>query len=518
MNQNNKEATPELKPTITDGAIYRLHHSTLWLMPLEVLRKLIIPAFMMGLFWNFQSALKFFTFIIFIPSLIYILFRYLTLRIQLIDNELIIKSGKLTKNERRIHFDRIQDIEIHQSPLMRLFNVAKIQITTAASDKKEASFETLSMSNAEALKQAFIDYQKETTTTSLNENETIEDNEHAICQLSVRELILGGFTTFAIAAFMAIIGSSVYFLFSNSVELPFITQFGNKIGDGLQKVLPDFGFINSIVNILDADTLGKIVILILFGLFSSIIAYVIHYYDYHLVLNGEVFSKRHGLLTNKKSSIDRNRVQALKIEEKLLQRIFHIAAISVDTAGDNYQVQDKNKRDLLVPVMPEKLTTTLIDNIFKGFKHIEEKWKKVSKQSVIRGSKVFWFILLSILVPSFIWAGWKSLILLPAFPFVYYLNYQWYLNGGYWLHESYMLRRWGWLNRETLYLPIKNIQTISVSQSPFDRRRNLATLSIDTAGQSNTGGGPRIHHLPYEEAIRLQRLLARRVSESDFTW
>ena len=116
MNQNNKDATPELKSTITDGSIYRLHHSTLWLMPVEVLRKLIIPAFIVSLFWNFQSALKFFTFIIFIPSLIYHLFRFLTLRIQLIDNELIIKSGKLTKNERRIHFDRIQDIEIHQSP------------------------------------------------------------------------------------------------------------------------------------------------------------------------------------------------------------------------------------------------------------------------------------------------------------------------------------------------------------------------------------------------------------------
>ncbi len=517
MNQNNKEKVPKLKPAITDGSIYRLHPFTLWLMPLEALGKLIIPVFMAGLIWNFQIVLTIFI-IVYIFSLIHLLFRYLTLRFRLINNELIIKSGKLTKNERRIHFDRIQDIEINQTPLMRLFNVSKIQIATAASDKEEASLEILSLNNAEDLKQAFINYQKETATVLPVEDETAENSEHAICSLSARELVTGGFTSFAVTALMGIIGTSAYFIIFNNTGLPFISLFGSKAGDALQRILPDYDYINRIVGIMDADTPGKAAILILFGLFSSILVYVMRYYDYHLVLNGEVFSKRHGLLSKIKSSIDRNRVQALKIEEKLLQRVFHTASISVDTAGDNYQVEDKRKRDRLVPVMKKELAAALTGKIFTELESVEEKWKRVSKQSVIRGSKVIWVILLLVLIPGFIWMGWKSLILLPAFPFAYYLNYQWYLNGGYLLHESFMLWRWGWLNRETLYLPIKNIQSVSVSHTPFDRRRNLATLSIDTAGQSNTGGGPKIHNLPYEEAVRLQQYLARRVSEKGFTW
>ncbi len=76
----------------------------------------------------------------------------------------------------------------------------------------------------------------------------------------------------------------------------------------------------------------------------------------------------------------------------------------------------------------------------------------------------------------------------------------------------------GWINRETLYLPVKNIQSVSLRQTLFDRRRNLSTLFIHTAGQSNTGGGPKIHDLPYEEASYLQQVLAKHVSESEFTW
>ena len=182
-------------------------------------------------------------------------------------------------------------------------------------------------------------------------------------------------------------------------------------------------------------------------------------------------------------------------------RFFNVAKIKITTAAsDKEEVVD------------------LTGIIFAELENIEIKWKKISKQTVIRSSKILWFILLLILIPGFFYVGWKALILLPAFPLVYYINHQLYLNGGYMLHESYLLWKWGWINRETLYLPIKNIQSVSLKQNPFDKRRNLTTLSIDTAGQSNTGGGPKIHDLPYEDAVILQKFLVRHVSESDFTW
>ena len=50
----------------------------------------------------------------------------------------------------------------------------------------------------------------------------------------------------------------------------------------------------------------------------------------------------------------------------------------------------------------------------------------------------------------------------------------------------------------------------------FARRLGLATLVVDTAGQTNTGGGASIRNLPEREARRMQAELARSVARSKY--
>jgi uncharacterized membrane protein YdbT with pleckstrin-like domain len=139
---------------------------------------------------------------------------------------------------------------------------------------------------------------------------------------------------------------------------------------------------------------------------------------------------------------------------------------------------------------------------------LEPKWRRVSPKSVLRGAKKGWLVVLLAMLQTYGIADWFCLIWLPAIPIVYVLNYQWFRHTGYWLEDPNFLYRKGWLNRETVCLPVTNIQNVSVTQSYFDRRRSLATLSIDVAGQSNTGGGPVIRHLPVDEARAIQLKLA----------
>jgi putative membrane protein len=116
------------------------------------------------------------------------------------------------------------------------------------------------------------------------------------------------------------------------------------------------------------------------------------------------------------------------------------------------------------------------------------------------------------MVPSFIPFGWLALLVLPGFPLVRYLNVQRYRNTGYWVDDNYLISRKGWFNRRTLYLPLRNLQNIAVKQSYFDRRLDLAKLQVDTAGQSNTGGGSMIRNVPVDVARSVQESLARRVA------
>ncbi|MGK0189696.1 MAG: membrane protein YdbS with pleckstrin-like domain, partial [Verrucomicrobiales bacterium] len=42
---------------------------------------------------------------------------------------------------------------------------------------------------------------------------------------------------------------------------------------------------------------------------------------------------------------------------------------------------------------------------------------------------------------------------------------------------------------------------------PFDRRLGLASVLVDAAGQTHTGGMPTIRHLPLDEARELAHFL-----------
>ncbi len=195
-----------------------------------------------------------------------------------------------------------------------------------------------------------------------------------------------------------------------------------------------------------------------------------------------------------------------------------LASVRVDSAGDRNQVDENKNRDVLVPVASQALAHEVARQAIPGLIDFSPPWRRISHLAILRGSKKGWLVVVLLVVQTYWTAGWLCLAWLPAFPLVYLLNLQWFRNSGYWLSDEYFLWRSGWINRSTVCLPVRNIQNVSVTQSPFDRRLGLAVLCVDIAGQSNTGGGPRIKHLPIEEAKRIQYLLTDRAADSEFVW
>ena len=72
------------------------------------------------------------------------------------------------------------------------------------------------------------------------------------------------------------------------------------------------------------------------------------------------------------------------------------------------------------------------------------------------------------------------------------------------------------MGRSTRIVPIDKVQAVEVSQSPLDRRLGLATLTVDTAGQAYTGGGPEISNLPLDEARAIAWTLAHKASATRY--
>jgi uncharacterized membrane protein YdbT with pleckstrin-like domain len=83
-------------------------------------------------------------------------------------------------------------------------------------------------------------------------------------------------------------------------------------------------------------------------------------------------------------------------------------------------------------------------------------------------------------------------------------------------HGNYVLARAGVLTRRVWIVPQGKVQWLSSTQSPFQRRLDLASLAINTAGSKQLSGAE-IVDLPAAAAHTLQDRLSR-VASAQGLW
>ena len=91
-------------------------------------------------------------------------------------------------------------------------------------------------------------------------------------------------------------------------------------------------------------------------------------------------------------------------------------------------------------------------------------------------------------------------------------------NTGWALTDDAIFFRSGWPGRNTSAVRFVNIQTVSMKQSPFDRRYGMAAVSVDTAGAGSVGHRVQI---PYLDARVAEETLHRLYAEgcaTEFRW
>ena len=157
----------------------------------------------------------------FVPVLILIIYgvlalpliflRYFRFRYHITRTEIVIQSGIFTRQNRSIPIERIQNIEIEQAILPRLFGTAKVKIETAGSAKTEGVLEFVSVRRAHQIRDVIRTYQQEQTEpapepglseTTLSDPsvvvEEIEKEEEPLFQMSLQRVLLTGMLRFSL--------------------------------------------------------------------------------------------------------------------------------------------------------------------------------------------------------------------------------------------------------------------------------------------------------------------------------
>lgn len=445
--------------------------------------------------------------------------RYFSFSYRIEGNELITQQGILERKQRSIPLERIQEIRVEQGVLHRVFDVVDAKIETGGGGGAEASLSVLSRSEVERLREAVFEraakIRVEARAGAVEERIAVAPERVVIRRLGLKDLVLMGLTTNYLVTALALAGA-----LWNFAEDLLPGNFYQRAGETLYRESSRVFMRDAAPAVALAVALA-VILIGLIGLIVSIVAAIVRFYGFTLSLSGEDLHRRYGLLTRRSSSLPRRRIQVLKIEEKLFRRLFGLATLRADTSGSQRDNEDDDSgRDVLLPITRRGAVDPLLTTFFPDFdagRTEGAEWRRVSRLAIRRGA-IKGAILCALAAAILFGADWRIAALWPLalLPLVYFISVANYRNLGYALSERYFCARRGWAGRSTHIVPIDKIQAVEVRQSPLDRRLGLATLSVDTAGQAYTGGGPQINNLPIDQAREIARALAHRASATRY--
>lgn len=442
--------------------------------------------------------------------------RYVSFTYRVEGGELITREGLIGRTERHIRFERIQEVRIEQSLMHRIFGVVEAKVETGSGGGPEATFTVMARRDAEALRAAVRGRQTATLheasagfspdAASSVSQATDRSEREVLRKLSLRDLVLGGLTSNHLVSVFVFIGAlwallddllpeDVYQRLDEAIRL----VAGRAAGQGLRTAV--------IIAVVSFSAI------LATGMVLSVLGSILLFYDFTLARRGEDLERSYGLLTRRSSTLPRRRIQTLAIEEGWLRRLAGLASVRVETVSSRSEdnAEQREGRDLLLPVVPRTLVEDIIPAVFPDVD--QSAWRRVSPLAVRRGLKKVAIVALLISIAIFVatksWAAFAALLLTA---FAYPVLKRQYEHLGYSRGERYFHARRGWLGRLRQIVPVRKVQAVEIRQSPFDRRLGLATVAVDTAGQSAARGGPYVRHLPQSEAEALAKDLAHQAA------
>ncbi len=479
------------------------------------------------------------------------------------DDELVIRDGILTKKERHIPYDRVHNIALVRNPFHRMLGVVSARVETAAGGEPEAVMRVLTLEAVDELRRYTLGKERAGTlaagagTASVGanagEHDIIESNDDGVAnsamtadiaehsmgapsvllRLPQSELVRLGLISnrgfIVVAAFIGLVSQANWW-----------DQDWEAYYDTLRESAPTWTtWLLEPGSLTMRILLGAGLFLLFVALLRlfSIVWYVVKYYDFTLQRDDEDLHIEFGLFTRVSSLIPVHRIQLLTSSASLLHRWFGRADVDLETAGAMESGSGlggqlaaagaTGSRQWLAPIIEADRALALIREVMPEIHLDAVEWEPLAPRAarrILRKSVLLLMLptgaamaLLSLTrIPV---SGFHGLWL-PAFilPLIYVWVSGWVRNAGYALTDSAVFFRSGWLARKISVVRFNTIQTVWMSESPFDRRHHMASVAVDTAGAGKMGHRIHIPYLDLEVARGISRRLYAEARATEFRW
>lgn len=406
-----------------------------------------------------------------------ILLNYFYFDYTITEQEVVIRSGVLSKKERHIKIDRIQNVTITQNFLHKLMRIAKVQLETAGDATTEGNLDSVSIADSERIREIIRNHQHEkSSTTIVNEEgeqvevKQIEDEENVIFSMSLWDTIKYGAVRFRPIVLVA--SAWIFSMFSQlnpnwTEELEVILESGYK---EYIKQLDIFSMI--------LYAIAGVLLVLLFSWILDILLTVNTYHKFKLVSEKGKLLTSQGLFSSQKGAIPLKKLQMMVIKSNPITRKLNFYRLDLQTAGFGGGDGTKAKSETAIPFAKFSQVKEIINKIRSV--ELPEVFTKVSPKSIRRA--VVKYLVFSIPFGIALYftfdSFWILLVLLPIIGFAAYIRYQY---RGYHVENNQIIVKQGFWFQKISIIPIEKIQTLHKRSSYFQRRLGLATVEIDTA-------------------------------------
>lgn len=410
-------------------------------------------------------------------------------------HEIRIDSGILSRTHRSIPFDRVQDVDISQGPLARLFGLAKVKFETGgAVGNEEGVLPGIALTRAEALRD-LVRSRRGLQPTVAAERSDVQP----LFAMDTKRVLIAGVFNFSLAIFAGLFGATQTFGDLLGFD-PFERHFW-------EQVLRDSAFAGYAADHRLAAFAGGLFILGAAGVLTGLVRTVLRDFRFRLDRTGTGLRRRRGLLTRTDVTLPLRRIQAGLILTGPVRERFgwrelrfqSLARDEEDKSGDHV-VAPLAQPDELRPILAELGWEEALD---------AQSWEPISSAYV--SNFAVW------LLPPFAVAlaalAFSPLAIIGIAVLLVVLANRWlaWRRTRFALTRDRLLIRRGWWRRSTVVLPLRSIQSLDLSENVIGRWFGVASLTFGVAGGSGFAGHF-IPALPRERASQLRKALLSQFS------
>jgi len=414
-------------------------------------------------------------------------------------DHLHIEKGLLRRTTLDVPFERIQTVDFEQNVVHQLFNVVRVNIDSAGSKGSEISFDALEMNQAQAIRD-FILAQKASHKSSEDAEDVQQaEPEELIVHLSMWDLVK--------------IGISQNHLRTAGIIFGFMWALMDNVSQAL-----DMDVFDLLTDKAEAFVMGSIImgliaipVFLFISFLYTLIRTVLRDYDLKFTKTSSGFKLVSGLLTRKEKSAHKNKIQIIAWSTNPIRQLFKMyhlklyQAASVDIIGG---------KAISVPGCYQPQIDKTLNTVFPGVGEV------VFEQHGIHPLARFRFILFAGLFPCLMFSAvallaqnyslfWAWLY----FPLSIVMGQLYFRKRKLQLHQDYLIASSGIFGTKHKMLEIYKMQSVKLSQSFYQWRKDLATVTMYTAS-----GDVSIPFIPIGKAQEIRDYLLWRIESDRRGW